>query len=160
MLFICLVVLASCSGKDIEKDAIKSMVSLTKQNARTEKDLSISNVKTIFKTDSCVVVTFDISGINGLGGYTKESRAYLYSICKFNIIGTHRLHSMFDTESDFEIEEKLWKDLKEHIRTSTDETIESNVLAYNVLFGKDVDSGERTLDILKDNASSFIEKKD
>ena len=84
-LIVCLMTMVfgitSCGG--IETEAKEHMEALMKNLAKNPKSLEIENVKTIFKSDSCVALRFKASGQNGFGGYNKSEYVYIYSIYDF-----------------------------------------------------------------------------
>lgn len=150
-LIVCLMTMvigfASCSN--IESDAKRSMKQCMEEIAKNPRSLEISNIKTLFKNDSCVVLTYFASGQNGFGGYNKSKYAYLYTIQNFNIIGTKKVYSVLELDDDDYFETMLWGEIEKTIDTKPNDSITVEVFAINVLIGKDLETGKPVLQLFK-----------
>lgn len=142
-----MIVFNSCGN--IESEAKCNMEALMKDAAKNPSTLEITDVKTVFKTDSCVVLTFKASGQNGFGGYSKSKYAYLYSIYKFNKIGTKKMHSIINISNGENIENAIWSKIKRDIEERSKDSAQATILAYNILAGENVDTNEPIINDLK-----------
>lgn len=150
MAIVCLMTMmmgfTSCGN--IESDAISNMKNYMSNVAKNPKSLEITNINTIFKSDSCVVLTFTASGQNGFGGYSKSKYAYLYSVYKFNKVGVKKFHSIMEIDGDNEMELMLWENLKNEINTKPIDSVKIRVTALNIIAGKDIETDESLLSTL------------
>ena len=145
MVFVCLmtiVAFTSCGTNGIESDAKENMEALLKDLAKNPKSLEITNVKALFVSDSCVVLTCTTSGQNGFGGYHKSRFAYLYTIYKFNIIGTKKIDFLLRTDSDEKLETAMWEKIKTEINDNPKDSVENTIKAYTIVFGRNIETGE------------------
>ena len=142
----------SC-GDNVETEAKNNMESLMKDIAKNPKSLEITNIKTIFKSDSCVVLKYKASGQNGFGGYHKSEYVYIFSVYKFNIIGVKKMHALLQIDYDGnstedEIEREIWTEFENTINTKKIDSIQAEAVAINIILGRDVESNESMSEIL------------
>lgn len=142
----------SC-GDNVETEAKNNMESLMKDIAKNPKSLEITNIKTIFKSDSCVVLKYKASGQNGFGGYHKSEYVYIFSVYKFNIIGVKKMHALLQIDYDGnstedKIERKIWTKFENTINTKEVDSIQAEAVAINIILGRDVESNESMSKIL------------
>ena len=150
---VCLMVitiLSSC-GNGVEAEAKNSMEALMKSLAKNPKSLEIENVKTIFKSDSCVVLKYKACGQNGFGGYSKGEYVYIFSVYKFNKIGEKKMHALLQIDSGDEktsLHRFIWKQLENDINTKSNDSINASITALEVLFGSDIETSKNMIEIL------------
>ena len=142
----------SC-GDNVETEAKNNMESLMKDIAKNPKSLEITSIKTIFKSDSCVVLKYKASGQNGFGGYHKSEYVYIFSVYKFNIIGVKKMHALLQIDCDGnstedEIEREIWTEFENTINTKKIDSIQAEAVAINIILGRDVESNESMSEIL------------
>lgn len=80
-LILMLILLCCCNNKiNIESMAKEQAEKTMKEFARNPESITISDVETLFKTDSTCVIHFVQRGQNGFGGYSREKIEYMYCI--------------------------------------------------------------------------------
>lgn len=86
-IFLCcsLLLLCCCNNNlNIERLAEEQANKTVREFARNPKSVTVSDVKTIFKTDSTCVLHFTFRGQNGFGGYSRQEIEYIYYLADTN----------------------------------------------------------------------------
>ena len=154
-LIVCLMTMmtfTSC-GDNVETEAKNNMEFLMKDIAKNPKSLEITSLKTISKSDSCVVLKYKASGQNGFGVFYKSEYVYIFSVYKFNIIGVKKMHALLQIDYDGnsiedEIEREVWTEFENTINTKKIDSIQAKAVAINIILGRDVESNESMSEIL------------
>ena len=88
-IFLCcsLLLLCCCNNNlNIERLAEEQANKTIIEFARNPESVTISDMTTVFKTDSTCVLHFTFRGQNGFGGYSREKIEYIYYLADSNCV--------------------------------------------------------------------------
>ena len=140
-LYCLLLLLCSCNnGLNIERMANKQAHKTAKEFARNPESVKISDIETVFQSDSTCVLHFTLRGQNGFGGYTRQEVEYIYYLADSN-----RIYECF---IDLEEKKSQYEKLKRSVRNSpliqNDSTlwIQSGINIYAIMHGRQIKKDE------------------
>ncbi len=142
LLSLLLTFLTSC-GKNIESQAKEQVEKTLTELAKNPESVQISNVETIFHTDSTCVLHLVFRGQNGFGGYSRENLEYIYALQKSGDI-YEGIVNLDDTESRVETAKEFYNDniKKSKSPEELEKWIEGSVGIYVCLHGRKIETAE------------------